>query len=92
MSPFDAKHDTLDVVRDYHERTKHQLAQYAKGPETLDWEAQPSPFRRFIGAEVLPLPELAAADDELGRALQRPFGAGNAPASLPFSLPWPSSP
>jgi SagB-type dehydrogenase family enzyme len=52
------------VVRDYHERSKHRLAAYAAGPETLDWDAQPDPFRRFAGAPITPLP-LNAADDPL---------------------------
>lgn len=40
----------------YHERTKHHLKAFAAGPETLDWDAQPSPFRRFKGAPVESLP------------------------------------
>jgi nitroreductase len=46
----------------YHQRTKHRLERYAAGPETLDWDAQPDPFRRFAGAPftLLPLP----ADEE----------------------------
>lgn len=41
----------------YHRRTKHGLKAYAAGPETLDWDAQPDPFRTFDGApaEALPL-------------------------------------
>jgi nitroreductase len=50
--------DTTATVLAYHQRTKHQLARYAAGPETLDWDAQPDPFRRFAGApfQSLPLP------------------------------------
>jgi SagB-type dehydrogenase family enzyme len=46
------------AVLAYHQRTKHRLARYAAGPETLDWDAQPDPFRRFTGApfQSLPLP------------------------------------
>ncbi|HEY0464780.1 MAG TPA: SagB family peptide dehydrogenase [Polyangiaceae bacterium] len=40
----------------YHERTKHHLKRFAAGPETLDWDAQPSPFRRFKGTPVVGLP------------------------------------
>lgn len=43
-------------VRDYHERTKHRLDRYAAGPDFLDWEQQPDPFRRFDGAPRIPLP------------------------------------
>ena len=34
----------------YHERTKHRFTGYAKGPDTLDWDLQPNPFRSFEGA------------------------------------------
>jgi len=44
------------TVLAYHERTKHRLERYAAGPETLDWDAQPDPFRRFAGAPLLHLP------------------------------------
>jgi SagB-type dehydrogenase family enzyme len=47
---------TSDAVLDYHQRTKHQLNAYAKGPASLDWNDQPDPFRRFEGCETVPLP------------------------------------
>ncbi len=43
-------------VIDYHNRTKHRLERYALGPETIDWEDQPDPFRRFNGCEIVELP------------------------------------
>lgn len=49
-------------VRDYHRRTIHRFAGYAAGPETLDWDAQPSPFRHYEGAPRVALP-LATDDD-----------------------------
>ena len=52
----DSKQQT---VVDYHDRTKHRMDGYAKGPDTLDWDAQPDPFRRFDGAERVDLPLLA---------------------------------
>jgi SagB-type dehydrogenase family enzyme len=48
------------TVIDYHHRTKHHLERYAKGPETLDWDDQPDPFRRFAGCELVPLPKPGA--------------------------------
>ncbi len=39
----------------YHERTKHRFERFAAGPETLDWDAQPAPFRRYLGAPITPL-------------------------------------
>ncbi|OQX11438.1 MAG: hypothetical protein BWK73_17640 [Thiothrix lacustris] len=53
--------DTTQTVRAYHERTKHRLDAYAKGPAFLDWDQQPNPFRRFVGAAVVELP-LGAAE------------------------------
>ena len=54
----EAKHNArqLATVQAYHERTKHQLKAYAAGPDTLDWDAQPDPFRRYSGAPLTPLP------------------------------------
>ena len=43
----------------YHERTKHHLHRYARGPGHLDWATQPDPFRRFPGAPAVELPLLA---------------------------------
>jgi SagB-type dehydrogenase family enzyme len=61
-----------DAVFHYHQRTKHQLNAYAKGPESLDWDDQPNPFRRFVGCETvkLPLPgvELEVSFSDLDRS------------------------
>jgi SagB-type dehydrogenase family enzyme len=57
--------NALAAVQAYHERSKHRLNAYAAGPETLDWDAQPDPFRRFAGAPLTPLP-LKAADEAIG--------------------------
>lgn len=50
------KDHRLDTVRAYHERTKHRLDGYARGPEFLDWDNQPNPFRGYEGCEVIELP------------------------------------
>jgi SagB-type dehydrogenase family enzyme len=44
------------VIRDYHLRTKHHLDRYAAGPGTLDWDAQPDPFRHWADTQTLALP------------------------------------
>jgi SagB-type dehydrogenase family enzyme len=69
-----------DIVRAYHQRTKHRIDCYAPGPETLDWDAQPNPFRYFEGCQRIPL-TLGAEQ------LETPFGAlyekgGVAPQAL----------
>lgn len=43
------------TITDYHQRTKHSLQGYAAAPETLDWDDQPNPFRRFEGSPVFNL-------------------------------------
>jgi SagB-type dehydrogenase family enzyme len=48
----------LDIVRAYHERTKHRLGAFARGPEYLDWENQPDPFRVYQGCVLTELPLL----------------------------------
>ena len=47
-------------AQDYHQRTKHRLDAYARGPEGLDWDNQPDPFRRFAGCPQIALPLKAA--------------------------------
>ncbi|MEJ2608995.1 MAG: SagB/ThcOx family dehydrogenase [Candidatus Thiodiazotropha sp.] len=53
-------HDTsnlfLERVHAYHNQTKHRFGKYAAGPDFLDWDQQPDPFRRFAPAELIPLP------------------------------------
>lgn len=40
----------------YHVRTKHHLDRYAAGPGSLDWDAQPDPFRRWSETASTTLP------------------------------------
>ena len=49
----------IAVVKGYHDQTKHRLSKYAKGPETLDWDNQPNPFRYFSGCDRIDLPFVA---------------------------------
>jgi SagB-type dehydrogenase family enzyme len=65
-----------DLARAYHARTKHRYEAYAEGPGQLDWDAQPAPFRHYLGAPVL---ALALAAD----AFDRPY------ADLPAAPPQP---
>lgn len=52
----------LQEVLEYHEATKHQFHQYARGPGYLDWATQPDPFRRYEGSPLFLL-EKPKADD-----------------------------
>jgi SagB-type dehydrogenase family enzyme len=63
----------MDLVRTYHERSKHHPDRYAPGPGGLDWASQPDPFRRYASAPELELPLLAGEwpvcwDDLFGAA------------------------
>ncbi|GAB6141586.1 SagB/ThcOx family dehydrogenase [Methylosoma difficile] len=69
-------------IHTYHQRTKHSLQAYAKGPETIDWEDQPEPFRRFIGCLQQPLPKPGRDLPVLFTDLDQP----EAIAAQPFTL------
>lgn len=49
-------HTKSITAKEYHQRTKHRLDAYAKGPEGLDWDNQPNPFRHFDGSTRITLP------------------------------------
>ncbi len=52
--------DAAAAILAYHARTKHHLDRYAAGPATLDWDAQPDPFRHWRDTPVIALPRDAA--------------------------------
>ena len=69
-----------EIVLAYHARTKHRLERYAAGPETLDWDAQPNPFREFEGCARTPLPLTA---DRIGTSFEQIYARdGVDPAPL----------
>ncbi|MHB8210660.1 MAG: nitroreductase family protein [Acidithiobacillus sp.] len=69
--------EAVQVVMAYHERSKHRLNRYAAGPEALDWDTQPNPFREFTGSpqRILPLltDETAVTFTGLSAATPQPF-------------------
>lgn len=73
--------ETISVT-DYHDRTKHRFDAYARGPQTIDWEAQPDSFRRFDGATLQALPLLA---DDLNLPFAALFDAAPV-APLPLAM------
>ncbi|MDP3743566.1 MAG: SagB family peptide dehydrogenase [Methylotenera sp.] len=82
-------HASEAIVRAYHQRTKHNFMAYAQGPGTLDWDAQPAPFRHFELAPSVQLPDFSESlqDPALFAALTRPFATlGNTIQPLPSSL------
>jgi SagB-type dehydrogenase family enzyme len=81
----------LRQILAYHERSKHTLERYAAGPETLDWGAQPDPFREFEGSPRIALPlvadALTATFDELHNTIPpRQFTLDNIAALLELSF------
>jgi len=62
-----------EIVLNYHNRTKHSFEHYAKGPDTIDWDDQPDPFRRFSGCELVTLPRPGAALPALFAELDTPY-------------------
>ncbi len=69
-------------VRAYHQRSKHQLQRYAAGPESLDWDAQPDPFRHWLGSELTALPLVADELTACWADLWRPGAIAPQPLSL----------
>ncbi len=67
--------DLLDVVKQYHEQTKHEFNRYARALGYMDWANQPDPFRRYEGAPLYALPLLAAGDDPVAPAYEALFAA-----------------
>jgi SagB-type dehydrogenase family enzyme len=65
-------------VRAYHARTKHRFEAYAEGPGQLDWDAQPAPFRHYLGAPRCTLP---LADTRF----ERPYAQLFAPPAAPIN-------
>jgi SagB-type dehydrogenase family enzyme len=75
----------LETVLRYHERTKHHMNRYARGPGQLDWANQPDPFRRFDGVPLITLPLLGAAEEPLAPRYDDLYNAGSVP-SAPLTL------
>jgi len=67
---------------EYQERTKHRFSKYAAGPETLDWSAQPNPFREFEGCARIQLPLSASRVATSFSDLYRPGEAPPAALSI----------
>lgn len=44
-----------DLVRAYHQLSKHQPGNFAPGPGQLEWATQPAPFRRYNHARLIEL-------------------------------------
>lgn len=54
--------EPIEIVKQYHEQTKHEFNRYARSLGYMDWANQPDPFRRYEGAALFKLPLLTADD------------------------------
>lgn len=52
----------INKIFHYHRSSKHNQHAFAPAPGYMDWESQPDPFRRYEGAEVLPLIKTAPTE------------------------------
>jgi SagB-type dehydrogenase family enzyme len=77
--------DPVEQVISYHVRTKHHFNRYARSLGFLDWVNQPDPFRRFVGAPLIPLPLLKPDEDPVSPAYDAIYERGLV-ACQPVSL------
>lgn len=71
MDPEEARR----IVLQYHRRSEHSPAAYARSLGYLDWASQPEPFRHFEGAERILLERPSLSDSP-------PYGALSCPRSI----------
>ena len=71
-----------ETVLNYHNRTKHRLERYANGPESIDWEDQPDPFRRFSACDIISLPLPGEELEPLFSDLDKPETIAAQPLNL----------
>jgi len=72
---------TIDVYA-YHQRTKHSLTHYARGPDGLDWDTQPDPFRTYAGSDRFAMPLQANVIQTAYTDLYHPDRIKPAPVTL----------
>ena len=80
-----AQDDHVNRVIRYHVQTKHHFNRYARSLGYLDWANQPDPFRRFEGAQLIPLPLLKPDEEPLSPAYAAIYERGAVP-SQPVNL------
>jgi SagB-type dehydrogenase family enzyme len=74
-----ASTDPVDQVICYHIQTKHHFNRYARALGYLDWANQPDPFRRFEGAQLIPLPLMKPDEEPLSPAYDAIYQPGVVP-------------
>jgi SagB-type dehydrogenase family enzyme len=70
--------DDADVLRRYHELTKHSYESVRTGPRGLDWANAPRKFKVYVNAVSVPLPAPTTtgvpAHEAIRRSSERPSG------------------
>ena len=69
----------LELVKQYHEQTKHEFNRYARALGYMDWANQPDPFRRYEGTPLYELPLLAAGDEPVAPSYESLFASQPVP-------------
>ncbi len=77
--------DPVDRVIQYHVQTKHHFNRYSRSLGYLDWANQPDPFRRFDGAQLIPLPLLKPDEEPLSPTYNAMYDRTGVPCQ-PVSL------
>jgi SagB-type dehydrogenase family enzyme len=75
----------LEVVKRYHQETKHHFSRSARSLGYMDWANQPDPFRRYEGSPLISLPLLNPDDAPLSplyEDLYRPGAIASAPVTV----------
>jgi SagB-type dehydrogenase family enzyme len=72
--------DFINRAIRYHIQTKHHFNRYARSLGYLDWANQPDPFRRFEGAELVPLPLLKPDEEPRSPSYQAIYEPGAVPS------------
>jgi SagB-type dehydrogenase family enzyme len=73
---------TFDKVSRYHQSSKHGYHSFAPGPGNLDWYSQPDPFRRYEGAEVIPLKQIPPSEKPFFSEALQPSTIAASPLSF----------
>ncbi len=79
-TPKPVSGDAVDRIMYYHIQTKHHFNRYARSLGFLDWVNQPDPFRRFEGAQLIPLPLLKLEEEPLSPAYEAIYEPGAVPS------------
>ena len=81
-----ALHSPLELVKQYHQQTKHNFNRYARSLGYLDWANQPDPFRRYEGAPIVKLPLLSPDEDPVSPSYEALFVPDSIPPQ-PVTIP-----